>query len=129
MTPSARCVKVIQMSKETDLMANTEKYNENKEKSDWQKRDIGALWKQVSRSGSNMKYLSGHIKLGEDEFGAEKKMKIMVFTNDKKTENQPDFRIYLNEQAQEGESTEFLPKEDREKETANAAASEEEGIL
>ena len=117
------------MSKETDLMANTEKYNENKEKSDWQKRDIGALWKQTSRTGSNMRYLSGHIKLGEDEFGAEKKMKIMVFTNDKKTENQPDFRIYLNEQAQEGESTEFLPKEDREKETANAAVSEEEGIL
>ena len=129
MTPSARCVKVIQMSKETDLMANTEKYNENKEKSDWQKRDIGALWKQTSRTGSNMRYLSGHIKLGEDEFGAEKKMKIMVFTNDKKTENQPDFRIYLNEQAQEGEGAEFLPKEDREKETANAAVSEEEGIL
>jgi len=115
------------MSKETDLMANTEKYNENKEKTDWQKRDIGALWKQTSRTGSNMRYLSGHIKLGEDEFGAEKKMKIMVFTNDKKTENQPDFRIYLNEQAEEGESTESRPKES--KETANAAVSEEEGIL
>ena len=117
------------MSKETDLMANTEKYNENKEKSDWQKRDIGALWKQVSRSGSNMKYLSGHIKLGEDEFGVEKKMKIMVFTNDKKTENQPDFRIYLNEQAQEGESSDSSSKGTKETETANAAVSEEEGIL
>jgi uncharacterized protein (DUF736 family) len=117
------------MSKETDLMANTEKYNENKEKSDWQKRDIGALWKQVSRSGSNMKYLSGHIKLGEDEFGVEKKMKIMVFTNDKKTENQPDFRIYLNEQAQEGEDSGSSSEGSNEMETANAAASEEEGIL
>lgn len=115
------------MSKETNLMANTEKYNENKEKSEWSKRDIGALWKQTSRTGSNTRYLSGHIKLGEDEFGVEKKMKIMVFTNDKKTENQPDFRIYLNEQAEEGESTESQPKES--KETANAAVSEEEGIL
>ena len=115
------------MSKETDLMANTEKYNENKEKSDWQKRDIGALWKQTSRTGSNMRYLSGHIKLGEDEFGAEKKMKIMVFTNDKKTENQPDFSIYLNEQTQEGENSGSSTK--GETETANAAVSEQEGIL
>ena len=115
------------MSKETNLMANTEKYNENKEKSEWSKRDIGALWKQISKSGSNMKYLSGHIKLGEDEFGADRKLKIMVFTNDKKTENQPDFRIYLNEQAQEGESKESQPKESGE--TVNAAVSEEEGIL
>ena len=115
------------MSKETDLMANTEKYNENKEKSDWEKRDIGALWKQISKSGSNMKYLSGHIKLGEDEFGAEKKMKIMVFTNEKKSENQPDFRIYLNERAQEGGNTDSSSKESGD--TVSAAASEEEGIL
>jgi len=127
LTPSARRVKVVLMSKETDLMANTEKYNENKEKSEWSKRDIGALWKQISKSGSNMKYLSGHIKLGEDEFGVEKKMKIMVFTNDKKTENQPDFRIYLNEQTQEGENSGSSTK--GEMETANAAVSEEEGIL
>ena len=118
------------MSKETDLMANTEKYNENKEKSEWSKRDIGALWKQISKSGSNMKYLSGHIKVGEDEFGVEKKMKIMVFTNEKKSENQPDFRIYLNEQAQDGESsTSSSPKGNKETEMANTAASEDEGIL
>ncbi len=127
MTASARCVKVVQMSKETDLMANTEKYNENKGKSDWEKRDIGALWKQVSKSGSNMKYLSGYIKLGEDEFGVDKKMKIMVFTNEKKSENQPDFRIYLNERAQEGENTESSSKDSGD--TVSAAVSEEEGIL
>lgn len=117
------------MSKETDLMANTEKYNENKEKSEWSKRDVGALWKQVSKSGSNMKYLSGHIKVSEDEFGVEKKMKIMVFTNEKKSENQPDFRIYLNEQAQEGESSGSSSKGDKEAETANVAVSDDEGIL
>ena len=66
------------MSKETNLMANTEKYNESKEKSEWSKRDIGALWKQISKSGRNLKYLSGHIKLGEDEFGADMKLNIMV---------------------------------------------------
>ena len=57
-------------------------------------------------------------------------MKIMVFTNEKKSENQPDFRIYLNEQAQDGESsTSSSPKGNKETEMANAAASEDEGIL
>jgi hypothetical protein len=37
----------------------------NKQQNDWQKRDIGALWK---REGKNQKYLSGYVKVeGSDE--------------------------------------------------------------
>lgn len=65
-------------------------------KNDWEKRDIGALWK---REGKQQKYLSGHIKFS-DEFGSERKLDIMVFSNkNKKADNQPDFRVYFNDRA------------------------------
>ena len=61
---------------------------------DWEKREIGALWK---REGKNQKYLSGHVKFS-DEFGGERKLDVMIFANkSKKSENQPDFRIYFND--------------------------------
>jgi len=44
---------------------------ENKSKSDWSKRDIGALWR---RDGKNQKFLSGKITIGE--FGEEKEIEI-----------------------------------------------------
>jgi len=63
---------------------------ENKSKSDWSKRDIGALWR---RDGKNQKFLSGKITIGE--FGEEKEIQIVVFKNKfKEKDNQPDFRIY-----------------------------------
>ena len=63
---------------------------------DWDKREIGALWK---RDGKNQKYLSGHIKFS-DEFGSERKMDVMIFANkSKKNDNHPDFRIYFNDRA------------------------------
>ena len=43
-------------------------------KSDWQEREIGALWKQ---SGRNQNYLSGHVN---DE-------KVVIFMNKGKSEN------------------------------------------
>ena len=65
--------------------------SENTEqKSEWQEREIGALWKQ---SGRNQKYLSGHIN---DE-------KVVIFTNRGKTENPkaPDFRVYKSKPREE----------------------------
>ena len=61
-------------------------------KSEWQEREIGALWKQ---SGRNQKYLSGHIN---DE-------KVVIFTNRGKTENPkaPDFRVYKSKPREEEE--------------------------
>ena len=55
--------------------------------------EVGALWKRKSKAG--MTYLAGHVKY--DELGKEVTSKVVVFSNDKKTnEKQPDYRIYLS---------------------------------
>ena len=42
-----------------------------------------------------MTYLAGHVK--HDELGKEVTNKVVVFSNDKKTnDKQPDYRIYLS---------------------------------
>jgi len=62
----------------------------NKQQNDWQKRDIGALWK---REGKNQKYLSGYFK---DELGEQ--VEIVIFANKFKNDNPkaPDYRVYLS---------------------------------
>jgi uncharacterized protein (DUF736 family) len=55
--------------------------------------EVGALWKRKSRAG--MTYLAGHVK--HDELGKEVTSKVVVFSNDKKSnDKQPDYRIYLS---------------------------------
>lgn len=52
-----------------------------------QREELGALWK---RQGKNQTYLTGYINKANGE-----KVKIVVFSSkNKKSENQPDFRIY-----------------------------------
>lgn len=70
--------------------------NNNNEKSDWAKRDIGALWKRESTS---QKYLSGYVKF--DELGTQTEVKIVVFSNKNKKDNAkaPDYRIYISKPA------------------------------
>jgi len=65
----------------------------NKTQNEWSKRDIGALWK---REGQSQKYLSGYVKV--DELGIEKELKIVVFSNKNKNNNEkaPDYRIYIS---------------------------------
>jgi uncharacterized protein (DUF736 family) len=46
----------------------------------------GALWKKQSKSGSV--YLAGSIEINEVKYP------IMVFTNKKEKDNQPDYKIY-----------------------------------
>ena len=78
--------------------------SENTEqKSEWQEREIGALWKQ---SGKNQNYLSGHIN----------QEKVVIFTNRGKTENPkaPDFRVYKSK-----------PKEEDAQPVAASSAQEE----
>jgi len=81
------------MNKKT---TNTNK-NET-QKSDWAKRDVGALWK---RESATQKYLSGYVKV--DELGVETEVKIVVFSNKNKKDNAkaPDYRIYLSKPAQQ----------------------------
>lgn len=78
-------------------MENTNTNNSGK--NDWSKRDIGALWK---RESATQKYLSGYVKV--DELGIERELKVIVFSNKNKKDNQkaPDYRIYLS-----------LPKEEK----------------
>mgnify|MGYP003125614055 CR=1 FL=1 len=61
------------------------------QKNDWKQRELGALWR---REGKNQNFLSGLIKLGD--FGTEKEIKLVVFTNKGKAKNEraPDFIIY-----------------------------------
>lgn len=67
--------------------------NNNQNKSEWTKRDVGALWK---REGQNQKYLSGYVKV--DELGVERELKIVIFSNKNKNNNEkaPDYRIYVS---------------------------------
>ena len=87
-------------------MSNSEQNNN----SDWKEREIGALWR---RESSNQKYLSGKVKVGDEELG------VVIFTNRYKEEGskQPDFRVYLER------------KRDEEPATAAAAQSSEEDDL
>ena len=69
--------------------------NTENNKSDWSKRELGALWKNQGRSQT---YLTGHIST---EPGGDPQ-KVIVFSNKNKTKtNQPDFRVYRSETKQE----------------------------
>jgi uncharacterized protein (DUF736 family) len=72
---------------------NNNNNNNNNEKSEWAKRDVGALWK---RESATQKYLSGYVKV--DELGIERELKIVVFSNKNKNNNEkaPDYRIYVS---------------------------------
>jgi len=63
--------------------------SDNKEKKDWSKLEIGALWK---KSGQNQNYYSGKVNVNGKE------CEIVCFSNKHKTEDKhPDIRIYLSE--------------------------------
>ena len=62
---------------------------EDKQKNEWQEREIGALWKN---EGRNQTYLTG--KVGDQ--------KVVIFSNkNKNKDNQPDFRVYKSEPKQQ----------------------------
>ena len=66
---------------------------------EWEKREVGALWTKTSQA-SGKKYFSGHFKI-QTEFGEEIRIPVVAFFNkDKKSENSPDFRIYMSKPAE-----------------------------
>ena len=75
---------------------------EQNAESKWKSRELGALWK---RQGRNQNYLTGKIKIGE--FGVEKEVKVVIFTNKNRDKNEraPDFIVYESEPA-ESQATE-----------------------
>ena len=70
---------------------------EQKVKSDWQQREIGAFWTRDSAKG---KYLSGSIEV--DELGVKKKMKVVMFPNRyKDNDKKPDYVLYVSKDAED----------------------------
>ena len=60
---------------------------------------MGAFWKREYKKGDGT-YLAGHIVL-KDEFGAETKQKVVLFSNrDKPSERAPDFKLYRSKEYQ-----------------------------
>ena len=98
---------------------NTQESAQEAKKSEWNERELGALWKRESRTGSQT-YLAGHVVV--DELGTEKKIKVVVFSNRNKTnERAPDFRIYKSKEfsaaSPEEASTEVVTNSSNEEET------------
>jgi uncharacterized protein (DUF736 family) len=101
----------------------------NKQQNDWQKRDIGALWK---KEGKNQKYLSGYFK---DELGEQ--VEIVIFANKFKNDNPkaPDYRVYLSSKTENSQKTQTVNKTvsksvfKNEKKVVAEVAQEEEDLL
>ena len=98
-------------------MSENTQEKQNEKQSEWRKRECGALWK---REGRSQNFLSGYVKVGE--FGIEKEVKLVVFTNKYKKENAkaPDFVVY--------ESTDLTPSAEAETETEAATPETSDNI-
>jgi uncharacterized protein (DUF736 family) len=60
---------------------------DEEKKADWKNRELGALWKKKSSTG--LEFYSGVVKINGEE------IKLVCYANkDKKSDNQPDVRIY-----------------------------------
>ena len=69
-------------------MSTSDKQNE------WKEREIGALWKRVSKSGKST-FCTGYIT--SDELGREVKQRVVMFANKgKQTDRHPDYIIYIS---------------------------------
>ena len=76
---------------------------DNKQKSDWSNREMGAFW---TKDGPKGKYLTGNIEI--DELGIKKKVKVIVFPNrHKNNDRAPDYVIYKSEDKKPTENVEI----------------------
>ena len=71
--------------------------SDNNPNNEWQKREVGAFWKNKGRN-SGQTYLSGHVSVEDEATGAKTRMKLVVFPNKFKDQNEkaPDFHVYLS---------------------------------
>jgi len=75
----------------------SEEKQKTEKQSEWRQRELGAFWKREYKSGDGT-YLAGHI-IEKDEYGAEKKTKVVLFSNrDKPSERAPDFKLYRSKE-------------------------------
>lgn len=79
--------------------------SENNQNNEWQKREVGAFWKNKGRN-SGQTYLSGHVSLEDEATGAKTRIKLVVFPNKYKDQNEkaPDFHVYLSKDNEESAS-------------------------
>jgi len=87
---------------------------EQNNKSDWSKREIGAFWTKDSSKG---KYLSGSIEV--DELGVKKKMRVVMFPNRfKDNDKKPDYVLYISQdsESQSESKVEVKPEVEEKKE-------------
>jgi len=75
--------------------------SENNQNNEWQKREVGAFWKNKGRN-SGQTYLSGHVSLEDEATGAKTRIKLVVFPNKYKDQNEkaPDFHVYLSKDSE-----------------------------
>ena len=80
--------------------------SDNNPNSEWQKREVGAFWKNKGRN-SGQTYLSGHISVEDEDTGAKTRIKLVVFPNKFKDQNEkaPDFHVYLSKDKNEENSS------------------------
>ena len=111
------------------MSTENEQGNDNgNAESKWRSRELGALWK---RQGRTQNYLTGKIKIGE--FGVEKEVKVVIFTNKNKDKNEraPDFIVYESEPAPDaqGEAAPLPAQEDTPIATEDVADQEVPELL
>ena len=58
-----------------------------KTNTEWSSREVGAFWKNKGRT-TGQTYLSGHITMEDEETGAKRRVKLVVFPNKFKEENE-----------------------------------------
>ena len=95
----------------TNMITNmtTNNTNNGAKKSDWNNVEVGALWKRESKK-SGEKYLSGTLKFPEG-VTAGSEVQLIIFTNkSKKSEGQPDLRVYLSENRKNSNNTQAAPQ-------------------
>ena len=97
--------------------------------SEWRQRELGAFWKREYRNGEGT-YLAGHI-IEKDEYGAEKKTKVVLFSNrDKPSERAPDFKLYRSKEYKSSEDTQSSSADtEAQSSSADAKTPDDEDIL
>ena len=81
-----------------------------KTNTEWSSREVGAFWKNKGRT-TGQTYLSGHVVMEDEETGAKRRIKLVVFPNKFKEENEkaPDFHVYLSKDKDEEGSSQQAP--------------------
>ena len=84
-------------------MANDTKREENGATSEWDKKELGVLWRKTSKREE--KYLNGTLNLKSLGF-PDQDVPIIIFANkSKKKDTHPDLSIYLSERREASGAT------------------------